>query len=215
MRVYSDEPKDHEAFQKSFDRFYTHFAPVYDVLVKTLPQWKKWLRQAIPYLQGPRVLEVSFGTGFLMTQYAGQFETSGIDLNAKMVTTATKNLARAGLQANLRQGSVEALPYPDEQFNTVLCTMAFSGYPDGHQALSEMLRVVAPDGRLVIVDINYPTDGNRRGTYVTKGWMRSGDVIRDMDALFRGFELPYVDLEIGGWGSVHLYVAAKRQEALP
>jgi ubiquinone/menaquinone biosynthesis C-methylase UbiE len=175
--------------------------PVYDVLVKALPQWKRWLRSALPYLQGPRVLEVSFGTEYLMTQYTGQFETSGIDLNAKMVATATNNLVRGGLRANLRQGSAEALPYPDDHFHSVLSAMAFSGYPDGGQALSEMVRVLNPEGRLVIVDINYPADGNRRGTLLTRGWMRAGDVNRDMDALFRGFELPYVDLEIGGWGS--------------
>jgi len=68
----------------------------------------------------------------------------------------------------VRQADVEALPYPDESFDTVLNTMAFSGYPNG-----------------------------------------SGDLIRDMDALFREAGLDYWKEPIGGSGSIQLYVATK------
>jgi hypothetical protein len=40
-------------------------------------------------------------------------------------------------------------------------------------------------------------------------WERSGDVLRDMAALFRQCELEYTDKAIGAWGSVRLYVATK------
>jgi methylase of polypeptide subunit release factors len=43
-----------------------------------------------------RVLEVSFGTGYLMTQYAGRFETHGVDINGRMVATAKENLLSTG-----------------------------------------------------------------------------------------------------------------------
>ena len=62
--------------------------------------------------------------------------------------------------------------------------MAFSGYPDGHKALSELARVLRPNGRLVIIDVNYPADANRLGTALVELWKRSGDLIRDMHALF-------------------------------
>lgn len=63
MRRHSEEPGDASAFTRGFDRFYTRFAVAYDLLVKALPLWKTWLRQALPHLAGPKVLEVSFGTG--------------------------------------------------------------------------------------------------------------------------------------------------------
>lgn len=142
-----------------------------------------------------------------MTQYAGDYEVHGIDLNARMVDIARRNLRKAGLSAELCQGNVESMPYPDGSFDTVLSTMAFSGYPDAHRALSEMLRVLKPGGRLVLVDVNYPGDANRLGTWLTMLWQRAGDLIRDMDALFRSHDLSWADREIGGWGSIHLYVA--------
>ncbi len=97
---------------------------------------------------------------------------------------ARRNLARAGVQANLRQGNVEALPYPDASFDTVVNTMAFTGYPDGAKAMSELARVLRPGGRLVMIDIGYPRDGNRIGTSLVGLWKRAGDLIRDMTVLF-------------------------------
>jgi ubiquinone/menaquinone biosynthesis C-methylase UbiE len=85
--------------------------------------------------------------------------------------------------------------------------MAFSGYPDARKALGEMLRVLKPDGYLVLIDVNYPADGNWIGTRLTDLWKRAGDLVRDMRALFRERGLDYSDEEIGGWGSIHLYVA--------
>lgn len=209
MPTYSEEPTDRRAFTERFDRFYTRFAPAYDRLVKALPVWKTWLGRAIPHLVGPRVLEVSFGTGYLMTQYGGRFETYGIDLNARLVASAKENLRRAGVVAHVRQGNVESLPYEDGFFNTVLSTMAFSGYPDAHKALLEMLRVLEHDGRIVLIDVNYPANGNHVGTWLIDLWKRGGDLVRDMGALFRENRLTYSDEEIGGWGSVHLYVASR------
>jgi len=208
-RDYSVEPQDAQAFQEGFDRTYTRIARVYDIAVKVLPIWKTWLRRAVPHIRGRRVLEVSFGTGYLMMQYASQFDVYGIDLNARMVSVAKKNLRQLKLSANLQQGTVENLPFEEGFFDTVVNTMAFSGYPDGGKAMAEMHRVLAPGGRLVLIDINYPTDNNWIGTKLTRGWQLSGDIVRDMDRILadRGFD--YEDIEIGGFGSAHMYICEK------
>lgn len=207
---YSPEPADKERFTEKNNRTYSLIAGAYDLLVKVLPVWKNWISQALPHIKGSRVLEVSFGTGYLLTQYAGKHQTWGIDFNQKMVTTARKNLAARNLNADLRQGNVEALPFEDEFFDTVVNTMAFTGYPDGAKAMSELYRVLKKGGRLVMVDVNYPADGNPLGTWSTKAWAVLGDLIRDMDTLFRQFGFEYSKSEIGGFGSIHLYVAEKK-----
>lgn len=207
--VYSKEPEDKQAYTRAVDRAYTRWAPLYDVAVKRLPFWRGWLRHALPHLRGPRVLEVSFGTGDLLTRYASRFEAHGVELNGRMVQVAWRNLARSGTSARLVQANVEALPYRDEAFDTVLTTMAFSGYPDARRALAELTRVLKPGGRLVLLDVNYPADGNWLGTRLVDVWKHTGDLIRDMGRLFREFGLDDADTEIGGWGSVHLYVAVR------
>ena len=208
--AYSQEPQNQKEFTAKFDMFYTRFAGIYDFLVKSLPVWKNWLKQTLPYIQGSRVLEVSFGTGYLLTQYADRFQAIGIDYNAAMAQTAKRNLQQRGLTAALQQADVCFLPYAENSFDTLVNTMAFSGYPDGVAALNEMGRVLKPDGRLVLVDVNYPQDRNRLGMALTKFWMASGDLIRDIGALFDEFGWKFEEEEIGGFGSVHLYVAEKR-----
>jgi len=205
-RLYSDEPRNAQAYQEGFDRTYTRIAGVYDIAVKVLPIWKTWLKRALPHIRGRRVLEVSFGTGYLMTHYADQFEVYGIDFNARMVSVAMKNLRQVRLSANLRQGTVEDLPYEDGFFDTVVSTMAFSGYPDGTTAMAEMRRVLASGGRLVLIDINFPADRNWIGTRLTRCWQLSGDIIRDMDRILVAHGFDYEDIEIGGFGSVHMYI---------
>jgi ubiquinone/menaquinone biosynthesis C-methylase UbiE len=206
---YSDEPEDGRQFTESFDRSYTRFAAAYDLAVKCLPVWKTWLRRALPHLQGPRVLEVSFGTGYLLMQCTQGYELHGVDFNVRMVHTAERNLARRGVPAELLQANVEALPYRDAVFDSVVNTMALSGYPDARAALAEIHRVLKPAGRLVLIDVNYPLHPSWLGTRLTEFWKRGGDLIRDIDALLHQFSFEYTREEIGGFGSVQLYVARR------
>ena len=88
--------------------------------------------------------------------------------------------------------------------------MSFTGYPHAAKAMAELRRVLKPAEYLVMVDINYPRNGNRLGSALVALWRHACDLIRDMDALFREFGFAVTDEEIGGFGSVHLYVATKR-----
>jgi len=206
---YSIEPENGGGHTEQYDRFFTRFAVVYDWLVKSLPVWRNWIETAIPRIQGERVLEISFGTGYLLTQYADRFETYGIDLNQHLAHIARGNLQKHGLPARLLIARVEALPYPSEAFDTVVNTMAFTAYPDGQTALAEIKRVLRPGGQIVMVDIGYPSDGNKIGTLLTNAWKAGGDIIRDMPRLFESFGFEFTEQEVGGYGSVHLYVATK------
>lgn len=211
--IYLEEPAANAAYTARNDANYTRFAHVYDSAVKRLPLWQTWLSHALPHIQGPRVLEVSFGTGYLLTRYAARFETYGIDYNGRMVRLACQNLATQGGKAYLQQADVAALPYREGSFDTVVNTMAFSGYPDGYRAMAELHRVLRPGGRLVLLDINYPDDGNRPGLLLTRLWVALGDIIRDLDPLFQAFDFAYSEREIGARGTIHLYVATKQPAA--
>lgn len=209
-KIYSEDPLDPKKYRDDFDKFYTSLGDVCDLIVKIWPAWKGWLNHALPHIRGERVLEVSFGTGYLMTKYAGKHEVHGIDINKRMLEIAKRNLEKADLSADIQEGNVEQLPFEDGYFDTVVNTMAFIGYPDGDRALSEMKRVLRPEGILILIDINYPLNNNWRGTVLTRGWQAGGVIIRDMGALFEKHGIKYQDLEIGGFGSVHMYLCENK-----
>ena len=207
---YPEEPRDPARFTAANDRLYTRFASLYDTVVKHWPAWRRWLETTVPWVRGSRVLEVSFGTGHLLTRYAGTYETHGVDLNARLVEVARRNLREAGRAARIVRARVEALPYRSEAFDTVVSTMAMSGFPDGESAMGELSRVLRPGGRLVVVDVGFPATGSLAGRLAARAWLLAGDVIRDLRPLFESHGLTYADSEIGAFGTVHLYVGDKR-----
>jgi ubiquinone/menaquinone biosynthesis C-methylase UbiE len=110
--------------------------------------------------------------------------------------------------SNEPENSIEHTEILD--FDTVVNTMAFSGYPNGKLALSEFHRVLKESGRLLIVDFDYPSNRNIFGYWLTKLMESAGDTIRDMSKILQDFHFEFTEEEIGGFGSVHFYVARKR-----
>jgi ubiquinone/menaquinone biosynthesis C-methylase UbiE len=204
------EPKGPKAYTTNFDVFYSSFSGIYDFLARHTSFWQTLLGRALPYIQGPRVLEASFGTGCLITQYASRFETYGIDLNEKMVRIASRNLRVAGKNAQLQRANVEALPYRNETFDTIVNTAAFSGYPRANTAMREFHRVLKPGGRLVLIDIGCPKDGNWMGRALARFTEATGDILRDMGPIFSRNGFVYHEEVVGGGGSIYLYIAQKR-----
>ncbi len=206
---YPKEPSDPIRFTARANRAYSMFARAFDRVVKLWPTWRTWLNAALPHIRGPRVLEVSFGTGYLLTQYAAEHEATGVDLNATLATVAKRNLLSRGIYPSLACANVEALPFREHHFDTVVNTMAMSAYPDGEAAIREIGRVLRPGGRLVLIDVNYPVTPTLTGKVVAWGWLAAGDVLRDIGGLLQEGGFTYECSEIGGCGTVQLYVANK------
>lgn len=211
---YPAEPADTKAFTQIGDRLYGRFARLYNLAVKALPVWRRWIERPLPDIAGPRVLELSFGTGHLLGRYAHQYQTWAIDYNWQLAQVARGNLPAGPspdqpLTARLLLADVARLPFADQRFDTVLCTMAFTAYPDGQAAMAEIARVLRPGGRFLLVDVNFPSDGNRLGTWAARAWIAFGDILRDMAPLFAAHDFNVAEEEIGGFGSVHYYLARK------
>ena len=109
----------------------------------------------------------------------------------------------------LLKGNVEQLPFPDETFDTVINTMAFTGYPNGDKAMSELNRVLVKDGVLLMVDFDYPRNRNIFGYLITRLISSFGDVIKDISSFLLKYKFEYRDIPVGGFGSVHLFIAKK------
>ncbi|MFI7413612.1 class I SAM-dependent methyltransferase [Streptomyces sp. NPDC049627] len=52
----------------------------------------------------------------------------------------------------LRQADAQARPFPDASFDTVVSTLSLCAIPDDRQPVAEMIRVLRPGGRLLLLD---------------------------------------------------------------
>lgn len=98
------------------------------------------------------VLEVAVGTGLNLPHYPEQVRLTGLERSAGMLSQARHRAADLGRQVDLRQGDAHALPFGDSGFDTVVCTFALCGIADPPRALEEMVRVLRPQGLLLLAD---------------------------------------------------------------
>ena len=189
---YSEIPIDAKLYTNTMDKKYSKLARYYDVLfIKLFPLWEKWLKKVFPFIEGPKVLEVSFGSGYIMTKYADKFDVYGIDYNDKMIEITKQKLKKHSLSATIIKVNVENLPFEDNTFDTVVNTMSFTGYPNGEKALSEMKRVLKKNGKLLLLDVDYPANKNIIGTLMVKIGEVYGDVIRNLETCINKTGLDY------------------------
>ncbi len=100
------------------------------------------------------LLDVGCGDGRIMEMlWKEGKKISGIDISPEMIKQAGQRLAG---KARLVVGDSEFLPWPDREFDVVICTSSFHHYPRPMAVLKEMLRVLKPDGLLLIAELDFP-----------------------------------------------------------
>lgn len=99
-----------------------------------------------------QVLEIAIGTGRNLPFYPAEVELTGIELSPAMLEIARQRAQRLGRQVELVNGDAQALPFPDQHFDTVVCTLALCSIPDERQAIAEVWRVLRPGGFFVALE---------------------------------------------------------------
>lgn len=99
-----------------------------------------------------RVLEVAIGTGRNLAAYPEGLRVTGVDLSPEMLDRARVRAAALGRPVDLRVADAQALPFPDDTFDTVVCTLGLCSIPDDRRAVREMARVLRPGGSLRLLE---------------------------------------------------------------
>lgn len=120
-----------------------------------------WRRQAVKGLHG-HVLDVACGTGDMVLELQKRdCSVTGVDLSEEMLAIAK----RKAPQAEYRLADVERLPFGDASFDAVTCAFGVRNFVHLEQGLHEMLRVLKPGGRMVILELATPDSSLIRPFY--------------------------------------------------
>lgn len=138
-----------------------------DAWDKSSVGWKKWDHVFMEFLKpmgeemirmlcvkdSDTVLDIATGTGEPALTIASGLKTGkviGADLSKKMIAVAVENAQNRGIK-NFEAicCDVSELPFENNSFEAVTCRFGFNLFPDMNLALSEMIRVLKPGGRIV------------------------------------------------------------------
>jgi SAM-dependent methyltransferase len=112
-----------------------------------------------------RVLEIGFGGAALLEKIvlkASEGFVAGIELSEEMVANSKErfqDLIKTG-RLEIKQGTVESLPFPDANFNKACTVNTIYFWSDLDKCFAELFRVIGPGGELVL---GYTGDKDVRG----------------------------------------------------
>lgn len=124
---------------------------------------KYWRRSAIELLKGDRpemLLDVATGTGDMVKAALrlAPSKITGIDLSEGMLQVARKKKFPPSKNTLIEfvKGDSEDLPFPDQSYDAVTVAFGVRNFENPIKGLSEMLRVLRPGGKLVVLEFSKP-----------------------------------------------------------
>ena len=157
-------------------------------LTEILPASTRWTGVASAGAESPyAVLDVACGTGDFSLEIARRCvrrsipcAITGLDLSEGMLAVMREKVAREGyaeggsrseagggarVTISALQGNSEAMPFADGTFDCVTIAFGIRNFEHREQALREILRVLKPGGRLVILELSVPATPVLRACY--------------------------------------------------
>lgn len=161
-----------EKIREMFDSI----APEYDAFnhLTSMNYDRRWRRKALKYIRGPKVLDIACGTGDFSITIARHFEklygsrpvsdaekdwsVTGADISSGMLAQMREKVAAAGLEGRVSAeiGDCCDLHYSSGRFDSVTVAFGVRNFKDRAQALQEILRVLKPGGRFVMLELGMP-----------------------------------------------------------
>ena len=162
IKPYGKEGEKGKLVEEMFD----NIAPTYDTLNHRL-SWdidkgwrKKAIRQLLPF-QPKTILDIATGTGDFAILSAKELRPQrmiGIDISEGMMKIGQKKVEAEGLQhiVSFKKDDCTHLSFADNSFDAVTAAFGIRNFQNLDQGLSEMYRVLRPNGHLSIVELTTP-----------------------------------------------------------
>ncbi len=188
-----------EKIREMFD----DIAPRYDAFnhLASMNIDRRWRRRAIREVAAMKpeaVLDVACGTGdstiALTRALPERCRISGVDISPRMLKVMEGKVASEGLgnRISIVTGDAENLDFPDGSFDAVTCAFGVRNFENLEKGIREMMRVLKPGGKLVILELSMP----------------SGKLLRKLYEVYFLHILPRVGKRLSGNESAFRYLPA-------
>jgi 2-polyprenyl-6-hydroxyphenyl methylase/3-demethylubiquinone-9 3-methyltransferase len=105
--------------------------------------------------RGQQTLDIGCGGGLLAEEFARlEFAVTGIDPSLESLGAAWAHAREAGLSIEYREGTGEAIPFPDASFDIAYCCDVLEHVADLARVIAETARVLRPGGVFLYDTIN-------------------------------------------------------------
>jgi demethylmenaquinone methyltransferase/2-methoxy-6-polyprenyl-1,4-benzoquinol methylase len=116
------------------------------------------------------ILDVATGTAdmaIMMARYLPASRITGIDISTGMLEIGRQKINRLQLagKITLQTGDSEAIHFPDNHFDAATVAFGVRNFENLEKGLQEMLRVLKPGGRLVVLEFSQPKTPGIRQVY--------------------------------------------------
>ena len=161
-----------EYIKDVFTEIADYYDEMNDIMSMGMVQgWHKFMMKKAGDISGKKCLDVGTGTGeiaFHVARTAGAGSTViGVDITPKMLELAEKKETELDLPVKIdwRVGDALKLEFEDGTFNLVTSGYMLRNVTDILQAVSEMHRVLAPGGKVVVAELSKPKNAVVRFFY--------------------------------------------------
>lgn len=146
-------------------KMFNNIAPKYDLLNHTLSMgidilWRKKAVKILKKLQPKKVLDIACGTGDFAIEdlKSGATEVIGLDISEGMVDVGIRKVNKKGLadKVSLRVGDSENIPFEENSFDGITVGFGVRNFENLEKGLSEMHRVLNPEGQLIVLEFSKP-----------------------------------------------------------
>ena len=156
-----------ERKDRQIRRMFDSMAGRYDCLnhVLSLGIDRQWRRKTVEFLrpcQPSTILDIASGTGdlaLLMCRHLQPKQITGVDISHAMMAVGIRKARAAGLSdtVTFEYQDCMALTCPDNSYDAVTVAFGIRNFLHLERGLSEMYRVLRPDGHIAILELSTPT----------------------------------------------------------
>ncbi|MBS1917306.1 MAG: bifunctional demethylmenaquinone methyltransferase/2-methoxy-6-polyprenyl-1,4-benzoquinol methylase UbiE [Bacteroidetes bacterium] len=124
-------------------------------------RWRKKAIKQLAALKPKLILDVATGTGdvaIMMAKYLRPEKIIGIDISEGMLDIGKQKIAKQKLneQIELQSGDSEAINFVNDTFDAVSVAFGVRNFENLETGLREILRVLKPGGKLVVLEFSKP-----------------------------------------------------------